>query len=120
MVQHRSEASRAPRSQRTPPRYLAPTPASPLHLFILTTFLLLLVPQTGCFTDPSFTNQRLSVSSYENYDHEVWLEETGAFVVQWTPRQDDIEFRVIARTTGYLGFGLSSKPRMDGADIVVG
>ncbi|XP_045118850.1 MOXD1 homolog 2-like [Portunus trituberculatus] len=93
--------------------------ASPFHIFILT-LLLLLVPQTGCFSDPSYATQRLSASSYETYEHELWLEESGAFVVQWTPRQDDVEFRVIARTTGYLGFGLSSKPRMDGADIVVG
>lgn len=93
----------------------SPTPS--LHLVLLATVILLLVPRISCFSDPSFAPHRLS---YESYEHEVWLEDSGAFVVQWTPRQDDIEFRVIARTTGYLGFGLSSKPRMDGADIVVG
>ncbi|KAG0729482.1 DBH-like monooxygenase protein 1 [Chionoecetes opilio] len=113
-----SQVLRVPRYQRATP-YLAHTPGFSLHLAILTV-LLLLVPQTRCFTDPSFTAHGLSPSSYETYKHEVWLEETGAFVVQWTPRQDDIEFRVTARTTGYLGFGLSSKPKMDGADIVLG
>lgn len=91
------------------------TTRSPPFLLLLS--LILLLPRISCFTDPSFPPHRLS---YESYAHEVWLEDSGAFVVQWTPRQDDIEFRVIARTTGYLGFGLSSKPRMEGADIVVG
>lgn len=98
-------------------RITTASPASSFHLPLLVAVILLLLPRISCFSDPSFPPHRLS---YESYAHEVWLEDSGAFVVQWTPRQDDIEFRVIARTTGYLGFGLSSKPRMDGADIVVG
>ncbi|XP_069156757.1 DBH-like monooxygenase protein 1 [Procambarus clarkii] len=80
--------------------------------------LLVLVPQVMSFATSSFITPRLT--SFESWEHEALLEESGAFVVQWTPREESIEFRVTARTTGYIGFGLSSKPRMDGADIVVG
>ncbi|XP_064082617.1 DBH-like monooxygenase protein 1 [Macrobrachium nipponense] len=94
-------------------------PVSILLLRLLQTVVLLsLLPNSSAFASSSFITQRLT--SYEQWTHEAWLEETGAFVVQWTPKEEHIEFRVTARTTGYIGFGLSSSPRMDGADIVVG
>lgn len=86
-----------------------------LQTLVLTVSFL---PGARCFAASSFATPRLS--SYETWEHEAWLEDTGAFVVQWKPREDSIEFRVTARTKGYIGFGLSSAPRMDGADIVVG
>ncbi|XP_068207395.1 MOXD1 homolog 2-like [Palaemon carinicauda] len=93
---------------------------APLRLLRLLQTLIILsfLPNASSFASSSFITQRLT--SYEQWTHEAWLEETGAFVVQWTPKEEHIEFRVTARTTGYIGFGLSSSPRMDGADIVVG
>ncbi|XP_071534713.1 DBH-like monooxygenase protein 1 [Panulirus ornatus] len=96
---------------------LSATPLSRLWL-LGALALVILVPQVASYATSSFISPRLT--SFESWEHEAWLEETGAFVLQWTPREQDIEFRVTARTTGYIGFGLSSKPRMDGADIVVG
>nr|XP_053650331.1 DBH-like monooxygenase protein 1 [Cherax quadricarinatus] len=96
---------------------LFPTTLSLLRLLRVLA-VLLLVPQVMSFATSSFITPRLT--SFESWEHEARLEETGAFVVQWSPREESIEFRVTARTTGYIGFGLSSKPRMDGADIVVG
>ncbi|XP_071513833.1 DBH-like monooxygenase protein 1 [Panulirus ornatus] len=86
--------------------------------FLFALAVLVVVPEVVSIAKSSFASSRLTAP--EAWVHEARLEETGAFVLQWTPRERDIEFRVTARTTGYIGFGLSSKPWMDGADIVVG
>ncbi|XP_042882375.1 MOXD1 homolog 2-like [Penaeus japonicus] len=110
------------RTSRTPSSiaFLLSRAPQPSLWCVLQTLVLTVsfLPGARSFAASSFATPRLS--SYETWEHEAWLEDTGAFVVQWTPREDSIEFRVTARTTGYIGFGLSSAPRMDGADIVVG
>lgn len=126
----RTERARPRAPRHTSSRRTSRTPSSIAFLLsrapqpslwcVLQTLVLTVsfLPGARSFAASSFATPRLS--SYETWEHEAWLEDTGAFVVQWTPREDSIEFRVTARTTGYIGFGLSSAPRMDGADIVVG
>jgi len=48
------------------------------------------------------------------------VDELGHFKVEWTATDKDIQFRLTAKTRGYIGFGLSKTPRMSRADIVVG
>ena len=60
---------------------------------------------------------------FDMWENEITLDSNSNhrnFVVQWTPSEDRIVFRITARTRGYIGFGFHSKPQMDGADIVVG
>ncbi|CAL4128695.1 unnamed protein product, partial [Meganyctiphanes norvegica] len=52
--------------------------------------------------------------------YESTMNSEGDYLVQWTPSEDQIMFRITAETRGYIGFGLHTKPDMDGADIIVG
>ncbi|XP_076032752.1 MOXD1 homolog 2-like [Oratosquilla oratoria] len=104
-----------------PPRCGLPTMPPVLALFVaFVAVLAVLVPGAFASAASAFTTSRLTSASYDQWVHEVTLDSEGAFVVQWTPAKDHILFRVTAQTRGYIGFGLASYPRMDGADIVVG
>ncbi|CAL4069816.1 unnamed protein product, partial [Meganyctiphanes norvegica] len=81
---------------------------------LLVLLSLLLLPCAECWSLP-----RLD-SSYETWHHEARLDEEGVLLLQWTPHKEHFVFRITARTRGYIGLGLSNKPIMDGADIVVG
>ena len=71
----------------------------------------------------SSSSSSSSSNSFDIWENEITLDSRGPnrnFVVQWTPSDDRIVFRVTARTRGYIGFGFNVEPKMDGADIVVG
>ncbi|CAL4125626.1 unnamed protein product [Meganyctiphanes norvegica] len=87
-------------------------------LLVLLLYLVLL-PCTAGYSLSPFSSPDLSSAS-GIWQHTAVLDEDGGFVVDWTPDQDQIRFQVTVNTRGYIGFGLSSKPDMDGADIVVG
>ena len=76
--------------------------------------LLCLVQPISCSRSPAFSSRD------GIWDYGATLDRDGAFVVEWSPMEDELFFRVTVKTKGYIGFGLSSKGRMDGADIVVG
>lgn len=80
---------------------------------------LFLVPCTSGYSLSPFSSPDLS-SVGDIWKHSAVLDEDGSFVVDWTPDKDQITFQITVTTRGYIGFGLSSKPNMDGADIVVG
>lgn len=46
------------------------------------------------------------------------LESDGGFRLSWTPRVDNIQFQVEARTRGYVGLGFSTDK--SNADVVIG
>ena len=48
------------------------------------------------------------------------LDATRRMWVAWTVKGDSIIFEVHAKTTGYVGFGLSHNGAMRGSDIVIG
>lgn len=52
----------------------------------------------------------------------VNLEPSGKYVLEWIAdfKTRTIHFNVTAQTTGYVGFGLSRRGKMTGADIVIG
>ncbi|XP_042238957.1 uncharacterized protein LOC121877254 isoform X2 [Homarus americanus] len=52
--------------------------------------------------------------------HQVVLDQTGKYVMRWTPRDNDIIIEVQVATTGYVGLGFSPNGGMKGADIVLG
>lgn len=68
----------------------------------------------------SFPPSKFSPDSYGLWDRSLTLDEQGHFRVEWTATATDIQFRLTAKTRGYIGFGLSSQAKMHGADIVVG
>ncbi|KAA0189595.1 hypothetical protein HAZT_HAZT001855 [Hyalella azteca] len=68
----------------------------------------------------AYPPHKYSPDSYGLWDRSLVLDDLGHYKVQWTASSTDIQFRLTVRTRGYIGFGLSSKSRMDGADIVVG
>ncbi|CAL4119360.1 unnamed protein product, partial [Meganyctiphanes norvegica] len=78
-----------------------------------------IIIELGANASSNFNNIQIS-ASYDNWKHEAALDSDREFIVQWTPAKDHIIFRVTVRTRGYIGFGISNTPRMDGADIVVG
>jgi len=53
--------------------------------------------------------------------HEV-LDQDGNFEVDWYIDYDikEVIFEVVARTTGFVGFGISPTGGMTGADIIIG
>lgn len=63
---------------------------------------------------------QVSTNTFGMWENEISMDEDRRYVVQWTPTPDRILFRITAKTRGYIGFGFHSKPRMKGADIVVG
>ena len=54
------------------------------------------------------------------WDRSMVVDELGNFKVEWTASNKDIQFRLTAKTRGYIGFGLSKTVRMSKADIFVG
>nr|XP_045616431.1 uncharacterized protein LOC123769364 [Procambarus clarkii] len=52
--------------------------------------------------------------------HRVVLDTMNKYVMQWTPRNEDIIFDIQVATNGYVGLGFSPNGGMKGADIVLG
>ncbi|CAL4065885.1 unnamed protein product [Meganyctiphanes norvegica] len=94
----------------------SPSNISSNYIALLLVIILSLAPLS--YSNPGGSSS--SSPRYESWKYEMNLDVEGSFLVQWTPMEDHIVFRVIARTRGYIGLGLSSRPYMDGADIVVG
>ncbi|XP_067142874.1 DBH-like monooxygenase protein 1 homolog [Centruroides vittatus] len=62
---------------------------------------------------------------YSQEDHYQWtnyaqLDRDGRFHVYWKTDDDEITFKTVVATTGYVGFGLSPNGGMQGSDIVIG
>ena len=90
--------------------------------FILSTLILsssFVIPASGS-SPSSFAPNKYSSESYGFWDRSLVLDDMGSFVVEWAATNTDIQFRLSARTRGYIGFGLSSQATMHKADIVVG
>lgn len=68
----------------------------------------------------AFISPVKSQGAFEVWENEVSVDTNRRFVVQWTPTEDAILFRLTAKTRGYVGFGFHTQAKMDGADIVVG
>ncbi|XP_052261346.1 DBH-like monooxygenase protein 1 [Dreissena polymorpha] len=54
------------------------------------------------------------------YDHYRALDYQGNFVLGWSTNATDIDIEITARTTGYVGLGLSPTGTMTPADMVIG
>lgn len=68
---------------------------------------------------------KLASSSGSNnnpYTHSKILDKDGRYQLDWTVNWEysRIYFNVTVKTKGYIGFGLSRKGKMSGADIVIG
>ncbi|KAF2361340.1 Copper type II ascorbate-dependent monooxygenase C-terminal [Trinorchestia longiramus] len=86
-----------------------------LHFLVWLTVL----PNSSLFTT-AYPPHKYSPDAYGLWDRSLILDDVGHYQVQWTASSTDIQFRLTVRTRGYIGFGLSSQSKMDGADIVVG
>nr|XP_045584690.1 DBH-like monooxygenase protein 1 homolog [Procambarus clarkii] len=53
-------------------------------------------------------------------EHRALLDQDGAYVMLWTPREKDVVFEVQVATRGYVGLGFSPSGGMQGADIILG
>ncbi|CAL8076544.1 unnamed protein product [Orchesella dallaii] len=72
-----------------------------------------------------FTNFYLQFSLAENgnpYKHKVTLDPKERYQLEWLVNWDEkrVTFNVTVLTNGYIGFGLSKKGKMSGADIIIG
>ncbi|CAL8084958.1 unnamed protein product [Orchesella dallaii] len=77
----------------------------------------------GLFLAFFFQGAICSVLNEENpYRHIAKLDQRENYIVEWEVDWDTkrITFNVTVRTTGYVGFGLSKRGEVDGADIVIG
>lgn len=79
-------------------------------LVALPLFLLLLKPASAYFVDNN------------PYRHVETLDSRGRYVLEWMVdwEQERVVFNVTVATRGYVGFGLSRRGKMEGADIVIG
>jgi hypothetical protein len=53
-------------------------------------------------------------------ENNLWSSSSGDFSVAWIADVANINFTVTAKTTGWVGFGISTQPKMTGADMYVG
>ncbi|ODM93184.1 DBH-like monooxygenase protein 2 [Orchesella cincta] len=62
------------------------------------------------------------VQNVDPYRHTVNLDSRGKYVLEWSVdwKEQRVYFNVTASTNGWVGFGLSKKGTMKGADIVIG
>ncbi|CAL8141882.1 unnamed protein product [Orchesella dallaii] len=56
------------------------------------------------------------------YQNKVTLDPNGKYILDWVVNWEEsrVIFNVTVQTKGYVGFGLSNKGKMSGADIVIG
>ncbi|CAL4238491.1 unnamed protein product [Meganyctiphanes norvegica] len=71
------------------------------------------------FVHNSF-NLPVPSSPEETWLYSAIVDSEGAFLLQWTPLEEEIMFRLTVQTTGYISFGLSHTHDLRQADIVVG
>ncbi|XP_068248771.1 DBH-like monooxygenase protein 1 [Palaemon carinicauda] len=53
------------------------------------------------------------------FQHQATLDQNGAFVMLWSPLEEDIHVEIQVATTGFIGIGFSPSGGMKGADIVL-
>ncbi|CAL8068136.1 unnamed protein product [Orchesella dallaii] len=67
--------------------------------------------------------RRITVRNSDSpYSHRVTLDPRGRYILEWLVDfpMERIFFNVTVATNGYVGFGLSKKGKMAGADIIIG
>ncbi|XP_064118161.1 DBH-like monooxygenase protein 1 isoform X2 [Macrobrachium nipponense] len=66
-----------------------------------------------------FTNTAEGDLGVMKFQHQAILDQTGAFVMLWSPLEDEIHIEIQVETTGFIGIGFSPSGGMKGADIVL-
>ncbi|CAL8128851.1 unnamed protein product [Orchesella dallaii] len=66
--------------------------------------------------------QNASSDNQNPYKHRQTLDPRGKYILEWEVNWSEkrVIFNVTVETNGYVGFGLSKKGQMSGADIVIG
>ncbi|CAL4103861.1 unnamed protein product [Meganyctiphanes norvegica] len=91
----------------------------PSSMIFLVVFLVIAPRPSTQFLQPGFNFPKPS-SPEETWLYSALVDPDGFYLVQWTPLEEEVLFRLTVKTTGYISFGLSNGHEANGADIVVG